>query len=122
MVRELAGHGYVVAAVDHPHDAYTGFPDGRLAVPDDAPTTSWTHAEELLFPPDRLDRSPGGPGRIGVFGLRPRGGDPAARTAPSPWSASYPDIVMCRWIISSPGRGGADAYRRRGRRPRRGPG
>ncbi|WP_236041574.1 hypothetical protein [Streptomyces sp. Y2F8-2] len=30
MVQELAGHGYAVVTVDHTHDAFTEFPDGRV--------------------------------------------------------------------------------------------
>ena len=33
VVQELASHGYVVVTVDHTYDAFSEFPDGRLAVP-----------------------------------------------------------------------------------------
>jgi predicted dienelactone hydrolase len=33
IVQELASHGYVVVTVDHTHDAFSEFPDGRLIVP-----------------------------------------------------------------------------------------
>ncbi|MFF5290673.1 alpha/beta hydrolase family protein [Paractinoplanes globisporus] len=57
VVQELASHGYVVATVDHPHDSYVEFPDGRLAVPDDESTTPWTHADDVLFVLDRLEKA-----------------------------------------------------------------
>ncbi|MEU6666021.1 acetylhydrolase [Streptomyces sp. NPDC046727] len=33
MVQELASHGYAVVTVDHTHDAFTEFPDGRVLAP-----------------------------------------------------------------------------------------
>ncbi|MEV4535225.1 hypothetical protein AB0J82_15475 [Asanoa sp. NPDC049518] len=33
-MQELASHGLVVVTVDHTHDAYSEFPDGRLTLPD----------------------------------------------------------------------------------------
>ncbi|RAK30409.1 platelet-activating factor acetylhydrolase isoform II [Actinoplanes lutulentus] len=56
VAQELVSHGYVVAAIDHPHDCYVEFPDGRVAVPDDEPTTPWTHAEDILFLLGRLEK------------------------------------------------------------------
>jgi predicted dienelactone hydrolase len=66
MAQELVSHGYIVATVDHPHDAYVEFPDGRLAVPDDEPTTPWTHADDVLFVLDRLEKMAAGhnPGQL----------------------------------------------------------
>jgi dienelactone hydrolase len=66
VVQELVSHGYVVATVDHPHDAYVEFPDGRLAVPDDVSTTPRTHASDVLFVLDRLQRIAAGrnPGHL----------------------------------------------------------
>ncbi|GIJ81297.1 Platelet-activating factor acetylhydrolase, isoform II [Micromonospora phaseoli] len=66
VVQELASHGYVVATVDHPHDAYVEFPDGRLAVPDDESTTPWTHADDVVFVLDRLEQIAAGrnPGHL----------------------------------------------------------
>jgi dienelactone hydrolase len=66
VAQELASHGYVVATVDHPHDAYVEFPDGRLAVPDDEATTPWTHADDVLFVLDRLEKIAAGrnPGHL----------------------------------------------------------
>ncbi|GIF65299.1 hypothetical protein Ais01nite_33340 [Asanoa ishikariensis] len=32
-VQELASHGYVVVTVDHTHDTFSEFPDGRLTLP-----------------------------------------------------------------------------------------
>ena len=40
MVQELASHGYAVVTVDHTYDAFTEFPDGRVAVPI-RPTSPW---------------------------------------------------------------------------------
>ncbi|MFC7533200.1 alpha/beta hydrolase family protein [Actinoplanes sp. GCM10030250] len=94
VVQELASHGFIVATVDHPHDAYVEFPDGRLAVPDDVSTTPWTHAYDILFVLDRLEKIAAGrnPGRlplpaglgaaldmrhVGVFGFS-KGGTAAA--------------------------------------------
>ncbi len=96
VVQELVSHGYVVATVDHPHDAYVEFPDGRLAVPDDVSTTPRTHASDVLFVLDRLQRIAAGrnPGHlplpaglaaaidlrhVGVYGFR-------RAPPPPPWS------------------------------------
>ncbi|GIF17711.1 lipase [Paractinoplanes tereljensis] len=88
VVQELVSHGYVVVTVDHPHDSYGEFPDGRLVVPDDdVSTTPWTHAEDVRFVLDRLEELAAGRnpdaerrplpaglaaaldmGRIGMFG------------------------------------------------------
>ncbi|GIE88202.1 alpha/beta hydrolase family protein [Actinoplanes regularis] len=87
VVQELASHGYVVVTVDHTDDAFVEFPDGRLAVPADAPFTPWDSAYDIRFVLDRIEdlaagrnpdaerrRLPAGlgaaldPHRIGMFG------------------------------------------------------
>jgi dienelactone hydrolase len=55
VIQELASHGYVVVTVDHTHDAFSEFPDGRLTVPlDDPSLTPWDFAHDIRFVLDRL--------------------------------------------------------------------
>ncbi|WP_433893188.1 alpha/beta hydrolase family protein [Streptomyces sp. CA-111067] len=49
MVQELASHGYGVVTVDHTHDTFTEFPDGRVATPDDVPMYPRDFAADLTF-------------------------------------------------------------------------
>ncbi|MDI6104172.1 acetylhydrolase [Actinoplanes sp. NEAU-A12] len=87
-VQELASHGYAVVTVDHTHDAFTEFPDGRVGVPlDDPALTPWDFAADIRFVLDRIADLAAGrnpdieqrplpaglgtaldTGRIGVFG------------------------------------------------------
>jgi predicted dienelactone hydrolase len=56
LVQELVSHGYIVVTVDHPHDSYGQFPDGRLYVrDDDVSVTPWDHAGDVRFVLDRLE-------------------------------------------------------------------
>lgn len=56
VVQELASQGYVVVTVDHTHDAFSEFPDGRLTVPlDDVSLTPWDFARDIRFVLDRLE-------------------------------------------------------------------
>ncbi|MGW5663202.1 alpha/beta hydrolase family protein [Streptomyces sp. NPDC003758] len=48
-VQELASHGYAVVTVDHTHDAFTEFPDGRVVTPDDFPMYPRDFAADLRF-------------------------------------------------------------------------
>ncbi|MFC0505252.1 alpha/beta hydrolase family protein [Micromonospora costi] len=55
VVQELASHGYVVVTVDHTHDAFSQFPDGRVIVPvNDPALTPWDFAEDVRFVLDRV--------------------------------------------------------------------
>ncbi|MEU6589971.1 acetylhydrolase [Streptomyces sp. NPDC046881] len=100
VVQELAGHGYVVVTVDHTHDAFTEFPDGRILAPLRDPQHAMGPADfaaDIRFVLDRVGdlaagRSPdaGGrplptglagridPRRIGMFGWS-KGGTATAR-------------------------------------------
>ncbi|MGW1505907.1 alpha/beta hydrolase family protein [Streptomyces mirabilis] len=49
MVQELASHGYAVVTVDHTHDTFTEFPDGRVLTPDDVPMYPRDFAADLRF-------------------------------------------------------------------------
>jgi predicted dienelactone hydrolase len=49
MVQELASHGYAVVTVDHTHDTFTEFPDGRVVTPDDFPMYPRDFAADLRF-------------------------------------------------------------------------
>ncbi|WP_328432544.1 alpha/beta hydrolase family protein [Streptomyces sp. NBC_00453] len=49
MVQELASHGYAVLTVDHTHDTFTEFPDGRVLTPDDVPMYPRDFAAGLRF-------------------------------------------------------------------------
>ncbi|MGC0344090.1 alpha/beta hydrolase family protein [Streptomyces sp. SLBN-8D4] len=49
MVQELASHGYVVVTVDHTHDTFTEFPDGRVLTPGDVPMFPRDFAADLRF-------------------------------------------------------------------------
>lgn len=49
MVQELASHGYAVVTVDHTHDTFTEFPDGRVVTPDDVPMYPRDFAADLRF-------------------------------------------------------------------------
>ncbi|MGK5739317.1 alpha/beta hydrolase family protein [Micromonospora sp. URMC 103] len=55
VVQELASHGYAVVTVDHTHDAFGEFPDGRLIVPvEDPALTPWDFARDIRFVLDRV--------------------------------------------------------------------
>ncbi|MQY40687.1 hypothetical protein SRB17_87200 [Streptomyces sp. RB17] len=49
MVQELASHGFAVVTVDHAHDTFTEFPDGRVVTPDDVPMYPRDFAADLRF-------------------------------------------------------------------------
>ncbi|MFF3662581.1 alpha/beta hydrolase family protein [Streptomyces olivochromogenes] len=49
MVQELASRGYAVVTVDHTHDTFTEFPDGRVLTPDDVPMYPRDFAADLRF-------------------------------------------------------------------------
>ncbi|WP_240509747.1 alpha/beta hydrolase family protein [Streptomyces malaysiense] len=49
MVQELASHGYAVVTVDHTHDTFTEFPDGRVLTPGDVPMYPRDFAADLRF-------------------------------------------------------------------------
>ncbi|MCZ1003613.1 acetylhydrolase [Streptomyces mirabilis] len=49
MVQELASHGYAVVTVDHTHDTFTEFPDGRVVTPADFPMYPRDFAADLRF-------------------------------------------------------------------------
>lgn len=49
MVQELASHGYAVVTVDHTHDTFTEFPDGRVVTPGDVPMFPRDFAADLRF-------------------------------------------------------------------------
>ncbi|MFJ3306482.1 alpha/beta hydrolase family protein [Streptomyces sp. NPDC086549] len=50
MVQELASHGYAVVTVDHTHDTFTEFPDGRVVTPAaDIPMYPRDFAADLRF-------------------------------------------------------------------------
>ncbi|MGW5481819.1 alpha/beta hydrolase family protein [Streptomyces sp. NPDC004008] len=49
MVQELASHGYAVVTVDHTHDTFTEFPDGRVVTPDNVPMFPKDYAADLRF-------------------------------------------------------------------------
>ncbi|MFE2481150.1 alpha/beta hydrolase family protein [Streptomyces sp. NPDC059389] len=90
VVQELASHGYAVVTVAHQYDAYTEFPDGRIATPlrdRQAPTLPGDFAADLRFVLDCVERLAAGcnpdvdhrelpvgllgsldPGRMGAFG------------------------------------------------------
>ncbi|HYN92737.1 MAG TPA: acetylhydrolase, partial [Pilimelia sp.] len=77
MVQELASHGYVVVTVDHTHDAFSEFPDGRLAVPIDGEHSlgAADFAADIPFVLDRIDdlaagRNPDADGAPLPAGLR----------------------------------------------------
>lgn len=58
MVQELASHGYVVVTVDHTHDAFSEFPDGRLTVPiigGDDSLGALDFATDIPFVLDRIE-------------------------------------------------------------------
>ena len=100
VVQELASHGYVVVTVDHTHDAFSRFPDGRVVVPSDDPDVALgpaEFAEDLRFVLDTVEdlaagRNPDAgrrplpaglgraidPRRIGMFGWS-KGGTATAR-------------------------------------------
>ncbi|MEO3743770.1 acetylhydrolase [Plantactinospora sp. B5E13] len=91
VVQELVSHGYVVVTVDHTHDAFSEFPDGRLTVPIIGGEHSLGAADFAADIPFVLDRIaalaagrnpdadgrplPAGlpglldPGRVGMFGF-----------------------------------------------------
>ncbi|SDT22302.1 Alpha/beta hydrolase family protein [Actinoplanes derwentensis] len=96
LVEDLAGHGYVVVTIDHPHDAgFVEFPDGRIALRDIPTPTSPEQEEQLLdkvldvrvtdtrFVLSRLRELPAATAmdlsRIGMFG-HSMGGATAAAT------------------------------------------
>ncbi|KUN41371.1 acetylhydrolase [Streptomyces olivochromogenes] len=49
LVQELASHGYAVVTVDHTHDTFTEFPDGRVLTPADVPMYPRDFAADLRF-------------------------------------------------------------------------
>lgn len=98
MVQELASHGYAVVTVDHTHDTFTEFPDGRVLTPDDVPTFPKDYAADLRFLLDCMEELAAGrnpdvdgkplppgllgaldPRRIGSFGWS-KGGTATALT------------------------------------------
>jgi len=97
-VQELASHGYAVVTVDHTHDTFTEFPDGRVVTPDDFPMYPRDFAADLRFLLDCVDGLAAGhnpdvdgktlppgllgaldPQRIGAFGWS-KGGTATALT------------------------------------------
>nr|WP_240468464.1 acetylhydrolase [Streptomyces dangxiongensis] len=56
MVQELASHGYAVVTVDHTHDTFTQFPDGRVVTPGDVPMFPRDFAADLRFLLDCVER------------------------------------------------------------------
>lgn len=98
MVQELASHGYAVVTVDHTHDTFTEFPDGRVLTPGDVPMFPRDFAADLRFLLDCVEElaagrnpdvdgkplPPGMPGaldprRVGAFGWS-QGGTATALT------------------------------------------
>ncbi|MCL7377693.1 acetylhydrolase [Streptomyces sp. 35G-GA-8] len=58
VVQELASHGYAVVTVDHTHDAFSEFPDGRVIVPLRDPEHALVPADfakDLRFVLDRVE-------------------------------------------------------------------
>ena len=98
MVQELASHGYAVITVDHTHDTFTEFPDGRVLAPDDVPMFPRDFAADLRFLLDCVEELAAGhnpdidgkalppgllgaldPRRVGAFGWS-KGGTATALT------------------------------------------